>query len=185
MTSRTAGALAPILIVLGSFGPAASQDDPIAVSSEDGDSEETRPWGQVVTEPDAASGLKADDFELNAAALAGDTLAVTVSYGGGCEEHLFTLDASGAFLESDPVQLALSLAHDANNDSCERWVTQEYLFDLSPLSARYEEEYQQASGAIVLRLDAVSDDLLYEFPAAAGTAVKDLSWGRIKTSVGR
>ena len=185
MTSRTACPLALSLIVLGSFGPAASQDDPIAVSSEDIGSEETRLWGLVVTEPDAASGLDDDDYELDAVALADDTLAVTVSYAGGCEDHLFTLDASGAFLESDPVQLEVSLAHDANNDSCERWVTQDYLFDLSPLRARYREEYQQASGAIVLRLDAASDDLLYEFPAAAGTAVKDLSWGRIKTSVGR
>ena len=73
-----------------------------------------------------------DDFDLDAAAVSGDTLSVTVSYGGGCEDHVFTLVASEAFQESDPVQLAVTLAHEANDDACERWVTQGYSFDLPP-----------------------------------------------------
>ena len=182
MTSKRAFALATGLILLGTAGSALAQDDgdaqPVVISAQDVASEEPL-WGQVVTDPDATAGLGADEYELEAAAVAGDTLAVTVSYGGGCEEHHFALDASAAFRESDPVQLAATLAHNANNDSCQRWVTQDYLFDLTPLKMRYHDEYQQDSGTIVVMLEGSADELLYEF-VPTPTPVEDLSWGRVK-----
>ena len=104
----------------------------------------------------------ADDFELSAAAISGDTLTVTVSYGGGCEDHAFTLVASEAFRESDPVQLQVALAHDANADACERWVTQDYSFDLLPIKERFQSQYQE-SGTIILQLEDAPAELVYEF----------------------
>ena len=80
----------------------------------------------------------ADPYELNAATIMGDTLTVTVSYSGGCETHQFTLVASNVFLESYPVQLGASLAHDANGDTCERWVTEDWDFDLTPIKRMYQ-----------------------------------------------
>ena len=190
MTLTNARALAVSLIVLGTIGLGETQenessdDSPVAVSSDDVGSEETKLWGQVVSDPDSTADLGADEYELNAAAIVGDTLAVTVSYGGGCEEHLFALDASGAFAESDPVQLMVSLAHNANGDACQRWVTQDYCFSLAPLKTRYQEEYQQDSGTIVLQLAGAERELVYEFAAAGEmTAVERGSWGRVKNCV--
>ena len=55
-----------------------------------------------------------DDYEIKTGddtpVIADDTLTLTVSYGGGCETHDFTLVASDVFMESYPVQL-LSLIH--------------------------------------------------------------------------
>ena len=117
----------------------------------DNDTDTTDRWGK-------------DAFELNAAKIAGDTLAVTVSYGGGCRDHQFTLVAAGAFMESDPVQLNVALAHNANDDPCERWVTEGYFFSLAPIKALYQKAYQQDSGVIVLQLkDGPADALVYEF----------------------
>ena len=190
MTLTNARALAVSLIVLGTIGLGETQenessdDSPVAVSSDDVGSEETKLWGQVVTDPDSTADLGADEYELSTAAIMGDTLVVTVSYGGGCEDHLFALDASGAFAESDPVQLMVSLAHNANGDACQRWVTQDYCFSLAPLKTRYQEEYQQDSGTIVLQLAGAERELVYEFAAAGEmTAVERGSWGRVKNCV--
>ena len=187
MNLRNACAFALGLIVLGIIGLGETQenepsdDSSVAVSSDDVGSEETKLWGQVVTDPDSTAELGADEYELDAAAITGDTLVVTVSYGGGCEDHFFALDASAAFAESDPVQLMVALAHNANGDACQRWVTQDYLFDLAPLKTRYQEEYQQDAGAIVLQLKGAASELVYEFAAVGGTtSVENVSWGQCK-----
>lgn len=105
-----------------------------------------------------------DAYVINSAAITGDTLEVSVSYSGGCEEHRFTLIVSESFLESHPVQLHISLAHDANGDACEAWPTETYIFNLSPIKGRYQEAYRQEAGTIILQLaDAPDGALHYEF----------------------
>ena len=189
MISKKASVFVSSLIVLWAAGygeaqengSGASNDTTASVSPGDVASGETKLWGQIVTHPDTAAVLARDDYELNAAAISGDTLTVTVSYGGGCADHFFALDASEPFRESDPVQLEVTFAHDANGDACERWITQDYVFDLAPLQIRYQEEYQQDSGTIVLSLEGASGDLVYEFdPAGENSAVESLSWAQIK-----
>lgn len=114
-------------------------------------SEEPESWGR-------------DSFVLNAAAIAADTLTLNLSYSGGCRQHEFTLVASEVFLESFPVQLRVSVAHDANGDSCEAWLTRDYEFDLSLLRDRYRQAYGDGPGRIVLLLDgAPGGTLLYAF----------------------
>ena len=93
---------------------------------------------------DEVESFGVDEYVLNTAAITGDTLSVSVSFSGGCKEHHFTLVTNGMFLESDPVQLKLSLAHDANNDPCEAFPTEEHQFDppaaskdcINPLTSR-------------------------------------------------
>ena len=105
-----------------------------------------------------------DAYTLNAATLQGDTLTLNVSYSGGCETHAFTLVAEERFLESFPVQLRVSLAHNANADTCQEPITEDYHFDLTPLKEAYQKGYQTDTGTIVLRLkDAPPSDLAYEF----------------------
>lgn len=81
-----------------------------------------------------------------------DTLTLTVSYSGGCETHDFTLVTDGSFMESYPVQLLVTLTHDANDDPCEAYPRDSYAFDLTPLKALYQEAYRTDEGSIVLHL---------------------------------
>ena len=105
--------------------------------------------GNVVfsSTPDAWS---TDPYVINFANLQGDTLAVNVSYGGGCEMHEVTLVAEERFLESSPVGLRIWLDHNANGDTCEAWITEAHHFDLTPLKEVYQEAYRTETGTIAL-----------------------------------
>ena len=35
------------------------------------------------------------------------------------------------------------LAHNANGDACEAWLTEDYNFDLTPIKTMYQEGYRQ------------------------------------------
>ncbi len=116
----------------------------------------------VIGEMDKKYGV--DPFQLNSAAIQDDTLKVSVSYSGGCKTHEFTLISSDVFLESYPVQLMVSIAHNANDDSCEAYPTEDYSFDLTPIKTMYQNAYQQDEGTIVIRLkDNTNGDLVYKF----------------------
>ena len=124
--------------------------------------------GDVVVSSDIRSGEWGEDsYVLNAVKVAGDILTLNVSYSGGCEEHVFTLVTSGLFVEAESVQLAALLAHDANEDSCEAWITETYTFDLRVIKKLYQQEYQQDMGAVVLLLGGIgiSEErpIVYEF----------------------
>ena len=137
-------------------------DTSIAVSVDDVPPPGPRAGVVVVSEEPLLYGR--DAFVLNSAAIAGDTLSLNLSYAGGCARHEFTLVVSEVFLESDPVQLPVSLAHDANGDSCEAWLTQDYEFDLTPIRDRYRQVYGDGPGRLVLLLDgAPGGTLLYVF----------------------
>ena len=106
-----------------------------------------------------------DPFTLNGAAVTGDVLMVSVSYAGGCRDHEFRLLTADSFMESDPVQLRITIVHDGNGDRCEAWITEQRSFDLSDIKARWQAAYRRESGVVQLRLrDAVDDAaLLYRF----------------------
>ncbi len=90
-----------------------------------------------------------------------DMLTLTVSYSGGCASHDFTLVADDEFREElDSVYLEVSVAHNANGDSCEAYLTEAYDFDLEPIKMLYQETYEEDTGIIVLVLET---DLVYEF----------------------
>ena len=105
-----------------------------------------------------------DAYVINTATIEDDTLHINVSYTGGCETHAFTLVAEPRFLESFPVQLRVSLAHNANSDTCEDSLTEDHQFDLTPLKEVYQKGYRTDQGTIVLRLkEAPPSDLTYDF----------------------
>ena len=93
-----------------------------------------------------------DEYIINAATIEDDTLRVNVSYSGGCETHAFTLVAEPRFLESFPVQLRVSIAHNANGDTCEASITEDHVFDLTPIKEAYQTAYRTDHDTIVLRL---------------------------------
>ncbi len=78
--------------------------------------------------------LQNDPFQLDTAWIEEHVLHVDVHYGGGCQEHEWTMYmAPPAFLESYPVQANLFLSHEGNNDACEAWIAEHLTFDLRPV----------------------------------------------------
>jgi hypothetical protein len=84
----------------------------------------------ILTE--APEGWRHDAYALVSARVEGDTLHVAVEYSGGCATHEFALLVSPSFMESYPVQMAGSLAHDAGGDPCRALVGSRLELDLSP-----------------------------------------------------
>lgn len=74
---------------------------------------------------------KNDPYTLLGTRISGDTLFANVQYGGGCEEHTFTMNTTGAWMKSMPPQLHIYLEHRANNDRCRALITKEIAIDLS------------------------------------------------------
>ena len=85
--------------------------------------------------------LQRDPFTLSGVSLQGDELTLQVSYGGGCEEHGFKLYMQPVFAESNPVRASLYLSHNAHDDACEAWITEELTFDLRRVAELYYEQY--------------------------------------------
>ena len=138
-------------------------DDGLSVVVGGVDADETGYTGTVFI-GDAGDRFGTDEYALNSAAITDDTLNISVSYSGGCEDHQFTLVVSDTFLESFPVQLHASLTHNANGDTCEAYPTENYRFDLTPIKKMYQTAYRQEAGTIILRLkDAPDGELIYEF----------------------
>lgn len=105
-----------------------------------------------------------DHHVVNSAAIDGDRLTLEVSYGGGCRSHAFTLVISQSFRESDPVQLPAVLAHEANGDPCEAWLTESHVFDLALVRTRYRQFYGPGPGRVALHVEGVpGEHLVYEF----------------------
>ena len=103
-----------------------------------------------------------DPFNLNSVELKKDILLVNISYSGGCEEHEFDLVGT-SFMESNPVQVDVLLSHDANNDTCEMWITQENAYNLLPLKKAWQRSYHEKSGTIVVNLQGWEESIYYEF----------------------
>jgi hypothetical protein len=110
-----------------------------------------------------------DPAEILRAEIAGDELRLDVQYGGGCAQHHLSLLHEGVFLESNPVQARLHLAHDAQGDRCRALIGRSLAFDLTPLKRAYQSSYQTSRGVIILHVVAPGSarphqpSLRYEF----------------------
>ena len=74
-----------------------------------------------------------DSYSIDTAFIYGDFLKINVSYGGGCEDHIFNLVHEFLFCGTPPVHVLLYLTHNSNNDNCEAILVQELCFDISNL----------------------------------------------------
>lgn len=161
------GPLLPVLFIACVAACGNDADSPVSTTPDQVPFDDAPRTGNVVFSPGAvrsATQWGKDDYALNAAAVRGDTLAVTVSYSGGCRAHRFTLVAAEAFKESDPVQLDVAIAHDADGDPCEAYPMEDYHFILDPIKARYKASYGTGPGTIVLGIDRAPDGpLVYLF----------------------
>ena len=71
-------------------------------------------------------------FSIAKAAVDGDSLRVTVQYGGGFRDHTFRLVADGAATKSLPRQQRLRIEHEGQGDPGRALITREEAFDLTP-----------------------------------------------------
>ena len=74
-----------------------------------------------------------DFYTVDTAFIYGDYLKINISYGGGCEGHIFNLVHEFLFCGTPPVHAPLYLTHNSNNDNCEAALVQELCFDISNL----------------------------------------------------
>ncbi len=109
-------------------------------------------------------GADSDAYELHSAVIEGESLVVSVSYSGGCEEHLFRTCWDGSFMESFPVQARLELQHDGNDDACEAEITEELRIPLGVLRDAYREGYGSGAATIIIRLG--EESVNFEFDGA-------------------
>ena len=175
---RRTRSLAPFIVVLiaacGAQEPDAVRDGSVAVTRGNADASTVPNRGAVViNETDLPIDHWGNDlFELhtdnNAPGIADGTLTATVSFSGGCARHHFTLVTNSRFTASDSVQVDVSLAHEANDDRCEAYLTETYEFDLAPIGMRYRQVYGRSEGVIQIRLlgpepSGRTTDLTYTF----------------------
>jgi hypothetical protein len=73
---------------------------------------------------------KNDQFNILDSKIEGDSLILTVQYGGGCENHTFSLFSNNMYMKSLPMQLNLFLEHKGNNDMCRALLTHRIAFDI-------------------------------------------------------
>ena len=72
-----------------------------------------------------------DTYTIDSAYFIDNYLTVSVSYGGGCEEHIFNLYAKDNFCGTPPCYINLTLSHESNNDLCEAALIENLCFDVS------------------------------------------------------
>tara|TARA_B100000073_G_C23546239_1_gene498233 strand:+ start:121 stop:549 length:429 start_codon:yes stop_codon:yes gene_type:complete len=94
----------------------------------------------INTCPDLIQNVNLEDFPMdhygvNEIKLDGNELSVNVTYGGGCEDHIFNLVMEPNYwLGIPPVYYYFYLSHNANNDACYALIADHNLcFDISEL----------------------------------------------------
>lgn len=100
-----------------------------------------------------------DPAGIYEAELIGDNLRLKITYSGGCEYHYFAIFGSRAILLSNPPMMDIYLSHNANDDMCEAALSENILFDLTPL--KNELQQNLGTGTIQLRIHEPGTDIIY------------------------
>jgi len=74
-----------------------------------------------------------DVFNFSNLKVSGDTLIISVEYGGGCKEHGFKMNTTSVWMKSMPPKLNLWLEHENKDDNCRALIMEEMRFDLKPV----------------------------------------------------
>lgn len=129
------------------FGPGACNNDPSGLPE---------PGSVIVAFDDDLARWPADDWDLDTAAVATDSLELSIFYGGGCQTHELWLLAVNGLHElpsagpTPTASVPMRLAHDAHNDPCDAYIHRTESFDLDPLLDAFRAEYPV--GRLLLRV---------------------------------
>lgn len=120
-------------------------------------------WGCGVrsVEPVAGPIVSSEDWpeapcEIVAAEVRGNTLALTVQYGGGCAEHDLSVESAGPLLKSLPPKQPLRVVHRTPGDACRALIQKELEIDLKPWRG-------SPRGITVILLENWNEPLTYEY----------------------
>lgn len=85
--------------------------------------------------------LARDPVHIHDAYMDGKCLYFKLSYSGGCQDHTIDLARMHPWTASSSTIPTFEIRHNANDDLCEAWFTQEFRFDLSDLKAEGKTEF--------------------------------------------
>lgn len=71
-----------------------------------------------------------DPFDVLSTEVKGDMLILEIQYGGGCQDHDFSMTTNLMWMKSMPPQLNLYLEHENHDDNCRALITRKLAFDL-------------------------------------------------------
>jgi hypothetical protein len=111
---------------------------------------------------DSNAGFPSNELRIESIRVDRDILTAEVQYGGGCGNAEFKLLGYSAFMESVPVQSALTISF-RDEDSCEALISRTIQFNLRPLAEKYKKVYRTNSGTILLRIDNYQPLVTYAF----------------------
>jgi len=109
-----------------------------------------------ITVQDDANLLETDNFRIIETNVIGDILELTVSYGGGCKDHLFSMHTTGNYGKSYPPKLIVFLKHVGNGDMCKALLTEKIYFDLKSVQFR-------GSDILHLQLNNYDEFIIYTY----------------------
>lgn len=109
--------------------------------------------------------IKRDMLVVNSALIENNLLSLSVSYGGGCRDHIIDLYAYAGILKSNPPQMNLVLSHNANGDMCEAYVTRTIKFDLSKIK-EYLGGLVGVTGTVILNINGPDGKPLKQSPVS-------------------
>jgi hypothetical protein len=111
---------------------------------------------------------------MNEAFIDGDELVLNVTYGGGCEEHIFA-GCFSQFTELEPYMVDIQVGHDAQGDACRGLMSEERRFSLEVLKMLYQAAFGVESAVITINLEGAPAPLEYEFNWAKRMLTRMLS----------
>jgi hypothetical protein len=89
----------------------------------------------ILTSKDHIKELKSNQVFVNGINIeTNNTIAIKVTYSGGCKEHVFKLFG---FVD-DHYKIILTLEHNSNGDACKKIIKETLSFDLTPIKNEYE-----------------------------------------------
>ena len=109
--------------------------------------------------------IKKDMLVVNSAVIENNLLALSVSYSGGCRDHIIDLYAYTGILKSNPPQMNLALSHNANGDMCEAYVTRTIKFDLSKIK-EYLGGQVGYTGTVILNINGPDGKPIKQSPVS-------------------
>ena len=107
---------------------------------------------------------RADPFEISRSKISRDTLHLTFSYSGGCEDHEFVIFCSGKFTADAPFSTDILISHDAHNDTCEAMISEEVIIDIAPIKNVFRRQHpKEEARSINLAFPGKNRNVSYEF----------------------
>merc|ERR1739848_778301 len=96
--------------------------------------------------------IQTDSIDILSVVIKENNLLIKIGYAGGCENHSFSLIGNKYISKSLPPIRRIMLKHEANNDQCKAYKTEELKINIEEFA------YKKVSGSqIILKLDGWKD----------------------------